>query len=118
MSNSTTVRRRDSELSINYIKIQDRGPNVIEIFVDVYPKENKRKWNGNWTRNTFTFKCVGNNLIIIHAFPLGFRYEATFMCSSPTRAITRDERLQEALLHNPTYITATCLHLCRPLRSL
>jgi len=43
MSNSTTVRRRDSELSINYIKIQDRGPNVIEIFVDVYPKENKRK---------------------------------------------------------------------------
>lgn len=42
---------------------------------------------------------------------LGFRYEATFMCVPPTRAITRDERLQEVLLHNPTYITVTCLYI-------
>jgi len=49
MSNFTTVRRRNSELSINYIKIQDRSANVIEIFVDVYPKrkQKKMKWKLN-----------------------------------------------------------------------
>jgi len=58
---------------------------------------------------------VGNNLIIIHAFPILDSDTKRRSCvPSPTRAITRDERLQEVLLHNPTYITATCLHLCRP----
>lgn len=60
---------------------------------------------------TFTFKCVGNNYT---HFQSRSRIEVTFMCVSPTRAITRDERLQEVLLHNPTYIIVTCLYSYRP----